>query len=211
MRKTIIVAGLFLLLLVPAVALAQDTIVELVFSAGGSQVSITDSFTSTAAVSVEVNGTRYLMKVPISVNIDSTLPLTSSLVTVENMARVGSMGIEITGIQEATEEIEVVLPGPFEDREEDFEPSVDGNKIVVVNFNITNLGVEEDSLGSYAAQGVDDTGRLFDEEKLECEYVNPGETGRCVMIFDVDQAVDIVALDIELPDHRQIPIPPPSE
>ncbi len=211
MRKSIIVAGLFLLLLVPAVALAQDTIVELVFSAGGSQVNITDTFTTTAAVSVEVNGTQYLMKVPITVDIDSTLPLTSSLVTVENTARVGSMGIEITGIQEATEGIEVVVPGRYEDREEEFEPSADGNKIVVVSFNITNLGVEEDTLSSYSVQGVDDTGRLFDEEGLECDYVNPGETGRCVMILDVDQAVDIVALDIELPDHRQIPIPPPSE
>lgn len=207
MRKSIIVAVLSLFFLIPAVVFAQDKIIELVFSADGSQVSITDTFTTTAAVSMEVNGTQYLMKIPITVDIDSTLPLTSSMVTVENTTRVGSFGVEIIGTEESTDTVEVVIPNLFGDSKEDFEPSQDGNKIVVVRFNLTNLGVEEDSLSSYSVQGLDDMGRLFEDEEFGCETVNPGEVGRCVAVFDVVQAVDIVALDIEVPDHRQIPIP----
>ena len=37
---------------------------------------------------------------------------------------------------------------------------------------------------------------------------HPGETGRCVIVivFDVDQAVDIVGLDLEVTAYRKISI-----
>lgn len=210
MRKTLILLGLAFLLLVPAIVVAQDDIadiIELVFTDGGAQVGISDTIESVASVTIEVNGQRYLMKVPITVDIDATVPLTSSLVTVPSAARVGQFAVEILDISEYTEETAVSLSGYYEGRTEKYEPSSDDNKIVVVNFDITNVGTEKETLEAYYAQGVDDTGRLFDEIKFICDEVNPGDTGHCVMVFDVLADVDIVALDLEVSDRRQIPIP----
>ena len=206
-RKSIILIGLFLLLLIPMVAVAQDDIVELIFTDGGAKVGVKDTITSVANVSVELDGKQYLMKVPVTIEIDSVVPLTSSLVTVESASRVGTLAIEIVATAEYTDEIEIIVPGLFGDREETYEPKVDGNKIAVIEFNVTNIGDEETELSFYSAQGVDDTGRLFEESDLNCELINPGETGWCVMVFDIDSDVDIVALDLEVTDHRQIPIP----
>ncbi len=211
MRRWMILVGLTLLLLIPLVAVAQgdvDDIIELVFTNKGAQIGVKDTITSVANVSIQLEGKEYLLQVPITVDIDATLPLTSSLVTVDSLSRVGGMAFQITDIEETTDEIEVVLPSPYSDEEEEFEPSVDGNKIVVIKFTTTNVGDEEDRLWSSSIKGVDATGRLFEEMEVQCDDMNPGETGRCVIVFDIDEAVDIVALDVEIMDHRQLPIPP---
>ncbi|MGI6209357.1 MAG: hypothetical protein ACOYEW_14240 [Anaerolineae bacterium] len=208
MHRSVIVTVVAILLLVPAIALAQGTSsepVELSFTDGGAQVGITDTIASVAAVTVELNGQQYLLKVPVTIDIDTAVPLTSSLVTVPASARVGQLGIEILEVEEFTEETEVAFPG-FWGGEKDLAPSSEENKLVVIGFNIINAGVERRSLDGYNTQGVDETGRLFEETGFSCEDANPGGTGRCVAVFDVPSDVNIVALDIEVTDHRQIPI-----
>ena len=207
MRKSHFLIGLLLLLLIPMIAIAQDDIVELMFTDGGSKVGIKDTITSVANVSVELDGKEYLIKVPVTISIDSIVPLTSSLVTVESTAKVGDLAVEITATSEYTGAIELVVPGLFGDTEVEYEPTIEGNKVVAVEFNTTNIGDEKTDLSFYSVQGVDDTGRLFDEKDLSCESINPGETGRCVIVFDIDSDIDIVALDLEIMDRRQIPIP----
>ncbi|NPV08901.1 MAG: hypothetical protein HPY83_13185 [Anaerolineae bacterium] len=209
MRRAAILTVLAMLLLVPAIALAQGTasdIVELVFTDGGAQVGITDTIESVAAVTVEIDGQQYLLKVPVTIDIDTAVPLTSSLLSVPAAARVGQLGIEILAAEEFTEETEVAFPG-FWGGEKDLAPSSDDSKLVVVSFDITNCGNEQASLSSYNVQGVDDTGRRFEELEFSCEDVNPGETGHCVSVFDLATDVNIIALDIEVTDHRQLPVP----
>ena len=81
MHRSVIVTVVAILLLVPAIALAQGTSsepVEWPFTDGGAQASPT--LRDVAAVTVEANG-RYL-SVPVTIDIDTAVPLTSSLVTV---------------------------------------------------------------------------------------------------------------------------------
>ena len=209
MRKTMVLLGILALLLVPAAVLAQDDIaqiIELVFTDGGSKVAITDTFESVASVTVEVDGMQYLMKVPVTIDIDAMVPVTSSLMATKTSATVGPFALDVIALTESEDEVEVMVPGYMGETEEEFEPSVEGNKVVVVEFNMTNIGDEEESLYSSSIQGIDDTGRLFDETDFECETVNPGETGRCVIVFDVNTGVDIAGLDLEVQAHRTIPI-----
>lgn len=208
MRRAAILTVLAILLLVPAIALAQGTasdIVELVFTDGGAQMGITDTIESVAAVTVEIDGQQYLLKVPVTIDIDTAVPLTSSMVSVPATARVGQLGIEIVEVEEFAQETEVAFPG-FWGGEKDLAPSSDENKLVVIGFNITNMGSELGSLSSYSTAGVDDTGRLFEEIEFSCEDANPGGIGDCIAVFDVPSDVNIVALDVEVTDHRQIPI-----
>ena len=201
--------GLAALLSIPIAVVAQDEInqvVELVFSDGESKVSIVDTINSTASVSVEVNGQQYLMSVPVTIDIDSTLPLTSSLTTIASGTRVGSWGIDLKGSSESAERTEVVVPGLFGDTEESYEP-VDGNKIVLVEFDATNVGAEMDSLSQFQVSGVDAAGRVFDAQDLHCPSLNPGESGGCLMVFDVQQSVDIVGLVAEITDRKELAIP----
>jgi hypothetical protein len=209
MRKTLILFGILALLLVPAAVVAQDDIaeiIELVFTDGGSKIAITDTFESVASVMVEVDGMQYLMKVPVTIDIDAMVPVTSSIMTAKTSASIGPFALDIVAMTESVDEIEVMVPGYSGETEEEYEPSVEGNKVVVIEFTTTNIGDEEETLYSSYIQGIDDIGRLFEETDLECESVNPGETGRCVIVFDIDQSLDIVGLDLELTAHRRIPI-----
>ncbi len=206
MRRTAILIVIAVLLLIPVIALAQGDAVELVFTDGGAQVGITDSITSVAAVTVEIDGQQYLLKVPITIDIDAAVPLTSSLASVPAAARVGHLGVEILEVAEFTEETEIAFPGSW-GGEQDVAPSSEGNKLVAIAFGITNVGAEQMSLSAYSTKGVDDTGRLFEETEFSCEDVNPGGNGRCMIVFDVPADVNITGLDIEITDHRQIAIP----
>lgn len=207
MRRTAILLAAALLL-IPVVVLAQDTIseaVELIFTDGGAQVGITDTIQSVAAVTVEVDGRQYLLKVPVTIDIDTAVPLTSSLVSIPAAAQVGPLGVEILEAAEYTEETEITLPGTWGETK-DVAPA-EGNKLIAIDFSITNMGTDEDSLSSYNTKGVDDTGRLFEEKEFSCEEINPGGNGRCAIVFDVPSDVNIASLDIEVTDHRQIAIP----
>ena len=185
----------------------QGDAIQLIFTDGRRPMGIPTPIESVAAVPVELDGQQYLVKVPVTIDIDAAVPLTSSLVTVPATARVGQLGVEILEAAEFTEETTIVMPGYWGTGEEDLAPSSDENKLVAVSFRITNTGAEQGSLGSYNVKGVDDTGRLFEETEFSCEEVNPGGTGRCMIVFDVPADVEIAGLDVEVTDHRQIALP----
>ncbi len=206
MRRLAVPILITVLLLIPVIALAQGNAIELSFTDGGARVGITDTIESIAAVTVEIDGQQYLLKVPVTIDIDAAVPLTSSVASVPAAARVGQLGVEILEVAEFTEETEIVFPGYWGGRQ-DVAPSSEENKLVAIAFGITNVGREQLSLDSYNTKGIDDTGRLFEEIDFSCEDVNPGGSGRCMIVFDVPAEVSITGLDIEITDHRQIAIP----
>ncbi|ETW96702.1 MAG: hypothetical protein ETSY1_25525 [Candidatus Entotheonella factor] len=188
---------------------AQDEInqaVDLVFSNGEDKVFIKDTINSVASVSVEINGQQYLMSVPITIDIDSRLPLSSSLASVSSATIVGPWAIEIEGASEFTEKVEMSVPGLFGNTQKEYEPAI-GNKIVLVEFYVTNVGKINRNLYGSDAEGIDATGRFFQETDLHCPDLNPGENGKCLMVFEVEQKVDIVGLALELIERKELAIP----
>jgi len=200
---------ILLVLLIPTAAIAQDDIIDLIFTDGGTSIEISKTITSVANVKMELDGIQYQVQVPVTIDIDTLAPLSSSQVAADSASVVGQYAITFGEYTEATDEVEIVIPGLFFGREKEVEPSAEGRKVVIIRFDATNLGEEEDGLGSYGVQGVDETGRLFDEIEFDCERVNPGETGKCIIIFDVEEEINIVGLNVETTHSRTLPISAP--
>ena len=149
------------------------------------------------------------MKVPISIEVDSTIPLTDSSLTVDAASRVGVFAIEILSVTEP-EEVERGFTT--------VEPSDDENKLIAVSFRLTNLDDEPQQLiwiGDLL--GIDDLGREFEatdilgSDSSLCDEVNPGESTECLAVFDVDAGVDIVNIEFQVRDERVLPLPDVTE
>ena len=67
------------------------------------------------------DGQTYVMKAPVTIEVDSTFPLTESILTTDIAARVGVFAVEILSVSEP-EELEIGYTT--------IEPSEDGNKLV---------------------------------------------------------------------------------
>lgn len=211
MKHFVLGFALALALVLPAVAIGQDQLVKLIFSSDGSKFTVKDTISSVGSVTLELNGAQYLMNVPIQIEIDATIPLTSSLVTAENVRRVGQLAITIVKSEESSEDIDVLMPNPYSGNEEEkeFEPS-DGKKIVAVHFEVTNVGKESESIYSPNIKGIDDAGRTIESVESACGKMNPGETTNCVIVFDIDADTNISALDVEVSDHQELAVPKPE-
>lgn len=207
MKRFGIVVVSCILLLVPVAVMAQDKITELVFSADGSKFTVKDTVDSVANVTMELSGTQYVVSVPIKIDIDATVPLSQSLTSVEDGRRVGQYEINIISNGESDKDVDVLMPTPFgKSEEKEFEPT-EGKKIAVVRFEVANVGGEPLTLYTHQVKGVDDGGRLFEEKDLACLEANPGESTECVIVFEIEQAGHIAALDIEVVDHQQLAVP----
>lgn len=198
-----------LLLLTPVAVFAQSgaaaRLVELVFSEDESSVHIEDTIQSVARVTFTHDGQTYVMKAPVTIEVDSTFPLTESILTTDIAARVGVFAVEILSVSEP-EELEIGYTT--------IEPSEDGNKLVSVSFRLTNLDDEPQRLSSSKSVfGVDDLGRKFDTLRVlgsdgsSCHEINPGESTECLAVFDVDPDVDIVNVEFHARDERVLPVP----
>lgn len=207
MKRLGVLVAACVLLLVPVSVMAQDKIVELVFSADGSKFTVKDTVDSVANVTVELNGTQYVVSVPIKIDIDATVPLSQSLTSVEDGRRVGQYAINILSNEESDKDIDVLMPTPFgKSEEKEFEPT-EGKKMAVVRFEVANVGDEPLTLYTHQVKGVDDSGRLFEEKDMACLAANPGESTECVIVFEIEQASHIAALDVEVTDHQQLAVP----
>jgi len=72
---------------------------------------------------------------------------------------------------------------------------------------VANVGDEPLTLYTHQVKGVDDSGRLFEEKDMKCLAANPGESTECVIVFEIEQANHIAALDVEVADHQQLAVP----
>ena len=186
-----------LLLLTPVAVFAQSgaaaRLVELVFSEDESSVHIEDTIQSVARVTFTHDGKTYVMKAPVTIELDSTIPLADSMSTTDTATRVGVFAVEILSLSE---------------------PSEEGNKLVSLSFKLTNLDDEPQRLPySDAVIGIDDLGRKFEVAKVlgsdgsSCDEINPGESTECLAVFDVDADVDIVNIEFHVLDDRVLPVP----
>ncbi|MCY3784669.1 MAG: hypothetical protein OXG79_12925 [Chloroflexi bacterium] len=200
------------MLLIPAAAFAQsdaaDRLVELIFSEDDSEVSITENIQSTARVTFTHDGQDYIMSVPVDIAIDETIPIADSVSATSAAARVGVYAIEVTAVEETTEEIEVGYSS--------VEPSSDDNKLVGVSFNLTNLSDSaqefSDIFDNEKVFGIDDLGRRFEMAKLlGCDEVNPGGMVECIAAFDVEESVTITEIEVHAMDERVITLPGEDE
>ena len=202
-----------LMLLTPVAAFARSEtaaqLVELVFSDDDSSVKITETIESTARVSFTYDGQDYVMKVPVTIDIDETIPIADSVSATDAAARVGAFAIEVIGMVEGVS-IEI---GYY-----DFE-AAEHHKLVVVDFSLTNLS-DESRVFSYWLRnyenwthgegviGLDDMGRSFRPERLiGCEEVNPGSTEKCTVVFEVGENVTIEQLEVYAIGKGVVPIP----
>ena len=209
-RRRIIIPIVIVMLLIPAVAFAQsdaaDRLVELIFSEDDSEVSITENIQSTARVTFTHDGQDYIMNVPVDIAIDETIPIADSVSATSTAARVGVYAIEVTAVEETTDEIEVGYRS--------VEPVSD--KLVGVWFNLTNLSDAAQEFGDIFDRetvfGIDDMGRHFEMAKLlGCDEVNPGSTVECVAAFDVEEGVTITDIEVRAMDERVITLPEEGE
>ena len=192
-----------LLLLTPVAVFAQSEtaaqLIDLVFSEDESSVQIEETIQSVARVTFTHDGKTYVLKAPVTIEVDSTIPLEKSALITDTASRVGVYAIEILSVTEPDE----VQVGYSE-----VEPSGNDSKLVVVFFRLTNLHDESKRLYGHSVFGVDDMGRQFDVEALlGCDDVNPGVSTECYAVFDVQSAVKIVALELHVLDERVLPLP----
>ena len=209
-RRHILIPIVIAMLLIPAVAFAQsdaaDRLVELIFSEDDSEVSITENIQSTARVTFTHDGQDYIMSVPVDIAIDETIPIADSVSATSTAARVGVYAIEVTAVEETTDEIEVGYRS--------VEPASD--KLIGVWFNLTNLSDAtqefDDIFDRETVFGIDDMGRRFEmAELLGCDEVNPGSTVECVAAFDVEEGVTITEIEVHAMDERVITLPEEDE
>ena len=207
----------FLLILTPVAIFAQSEtarqIVELVFSENDSSVKITETIESNARVSFTHDGQDYVMKVPVTIDIDESIPIADSVSATDAAARVGVFAIVVAGTSESNSmEIGSSTLGAGE-----------GNKLVAVDFNLTNLSdktmefaywfrrLHTDSHGERVF-GLDDMGRRFEPELIfGCAEVNPGSTEKCIVVFEVGESVTIVQLEVYAIDKGVVPVPEVEE
>ena len=123
-----------LLLLTPVAVFAQSgaavRLVELVFSEDESSVHIKDTIQSVARVTFTHDGKTYVMKAPVTIDVDSTIPLAQSTLTTDAAARVGVFAVEI---------LKVTEPEEIEGLRGEITPSASTNKLIAVSFRVTNL------------------------------------------------------------------------
>ncbi len=199
MKKLIVIV--LVMLLIPAVAVAQSDIVDLVMSDDQTQIGIVDSFESMARVVVDLNGKQYMLDVPVTISVDAMAPLSDSKIVVDSATRVGYFAIDILDSYDEFDEYDI-------DDYREVEPSSDDNKLIVITARMTNLDTEpQDYRWGSVTLGLDNLGQEFEPETVECEELNPGESDTCVIVFDVENDVSIIGLDISAKDHKRIVIP----
>ena len=199
-----------LMLLTPVAVFARSEtaarLVELVFSNDDSSVKITETIESTARVSFTHDGQDYVMKVPVTIEIDETIPIADSESATDAAARVGVFAIVVAGMAER-DAIEIGY-STLEAGED--------NKLVAVGFSLTNLSDEsrdfDDLFSGEQVVGLDDMGRRFEAERIfGCEEVNPGSTVDCIVVFEVAENVTIMQIEVYAIDKRVVPIPEAEE
>ena len=213
MRRTAVLIIIAVLILVPAVVLAQGKAgdaIELLFTDGGAQVGITDTIESVAAVTVEIDGQQYLRKVPHADHRHRHRRAPKQQPRVRPRRFPGGF----------------VRGGhPGDRRSSPTRPRGGHARLLGRRRGKTWLPAATATSCSWSASRSPTPARsrtrwthttpkewttpvrLFEELDFSCEDINPGETGSCVAVFDVAADVNIVALDIEVTDHRQIAIP----
>lgn len=196
-----------LLLLTPVAVFAQSEtaaqLVELVFSDDESSVQIEETIQSVARVTFTHDGQDYVMKVPVTIEIDETVEIADSVSSTDTAARVGSYAVEIVGISEQDE--------PFVVNYSSVEPSQDGHKLILVGIRLKNLSDETRDFGNWNSEeviAVDDLGRRFESVRtFGCGEVNPGGAVDCIVVYDVAANVTLVRVDIYAMDKRTMPLP----
>ncbi|MDE2815195.1 MAG: hypothetical protein OXM03_06465 [Chloroflexota bacterium] len=207
-RRSLVLVVL-LLLLTPVAILAQSEtarqIVELIFSEDESSVHLEETISSVARVAFSHDGKNYVVKAPVTINVDTTIPLADSVSATSSASRVGVFVVEILRVTE---------PEEVERGYTTVEPSGDDHKLVAVEFRLTNLDDEpRQLLWDGSITGIDDMGRSFEDAELlgedssSCEEVNPGESTECVVVFDVSSDVTFVGLEVRMEDKRVLPVP----
>ena len=199
----------FLLILTPVAIFAQSEtarqIVELVFSENDSSVKITETIESNARVSFTHDGQDYVIKVPITIDIDESIPIADSVSATDAAARVGVFAFTV---------VETVEGNSIEIGNSTWEARED-NKLVAVGLSLTNLSDESRDFApqirpgyvGYDGElviGLDDTGRRFEAKRIiGCVDVNPGSTVDCIVVFEVAENVTIVQLEVYAIDKRE--------
>ncbi len=214
--RTIVRRSLFLvamlLILTPVAIFAQSEtarqFVELVFSEDESSVSITETISSSARVSFTHDGQDYVMRVPVTIEIDETIPIADSVSATDSAARVGVFAFTV---------VETVEGNSMKIGYDTLQAG-DENKLVAVDFNLTNLSDETmefahwfrtygDHSHGERVFGLDDMGRRFEPEMIfGCAEVNPGSTEKCTVVFEVGESVTIVQLEVNAIDKGVVPV-----
>lgn len=205
MRKltnTLITTAL-LLILGATIALGQDT--DPPTAPVINDLTLQQTIPLSATINIEINGERYQIAVPATINLDAQAALLDAYLKTTTQSQVGVLDWQITDITEYTEEY------AYSDFRI-YEPSRPGNKLIVITSDTTNLDQEPFERFAYGdLQAIDAEGKRYENEHQLCDAVNPRTTETCILIFDVPTDVTLVGLDLKVTDHKQIFYQPDTE
>ena len=182
--------------------------VDLIFSDDESSITLEETVTSTALVTFTHDGKDYQMMVPVTIDIDETIPLTDSSSVTPSASRVGSFAVEVVGQIERSDEITISYST--------YAPTDDNHKLVFVGVDVTNLSSRTRDFASWRSAGrvvgVDAVGRSYEVEWLfDCDDINPGSTSRCVALFDIRQDITLTKIAFQVLDEGTFTLPEPTE
>ncbi len=178
----------------------------------GGKVTIEASVSSTALLTFTYDGVEYQIEVPVTIEIDSKLPLSDSSLSFDSGTRIGNFAFEVLGVQ----------------RRESFEtsgfwgktytPSADNHKLLLVGLRLTNVGIGPSKfhvgdLDTFSHDegliGFDAVGRQFEPvDIIGCdEQISPLGSLSCLAIFDVNEQVTLTRIEFRAMDRGFVPVP----
>lgn len=170
-------------------ASAQDAPINL--DGAAQSLIIQKEIETVADVQLTVDGTVYQVRLPVTMQIDTSVPLTEANLSSPAGNQVGVLLIEPIQIEE--------IEGEYEKEYRTVNPSSEKNEVVVYRAHVTNLH-NATLNGGYTSNlevtAIDEAGNEYDEEERICDDIDPGETLACEFIFDVPKTANLVDLNV---------------
>lgn len=197
-RLMIVVLMLVFVAVVPVNAQDGETGIVIDPNDASGSLAIQHDLQTQATVDVVIGGQVYRLTVPVAIQIDATVPLTSAQVSAPAAEQVGMFLIEPVGVQR--------IEGSYEKDYRTVSPSNPDNVVVVFTANVTNISdetLDPSWTATLESWAVDDAGNSYEEETRICDSIDPNETASCEFIFDAPSTSNLINLRVEAMDRGQ--------
>lgn len=176
----------------PAGILARDA---------GASLTVNETFTVLVDVEVQIDGETFVMAVPATLRVDARRLLSEARAITDNHKRVGTLVWDVHTVEEHAREYALT-------RYTTISAGSPGNKLVVVQADVTNLGRAPLNTISDLRDKLayDELGNVYDSTRTQCDNINPGATGVCTLVFEVPHAVTLSGLELAVVDRRRMPL-----
>lgn len=179
---------------------------ELDGRAADARLTLNETITVMVDVEVELDGRTYVLALPATLRVDSQRELGEARLIAANDTRVGMLSWHIRSVDEYRGDYALT-------RYTTLSPSSSANKLVVVSTDVTNLGRDplnaiQDIRGEFA---YDALGNRYESMRRQCDSINPGATGTCVLVFEIPHLVTLNGLELAVVERRRLAFPAGNE